>query len=170
MRFGITALAFMLACTVAPRAPAQDAITVEGVIDAPVAAVWKAWTTSAGLAAWLAPHADIDLKVGGLMRTNYDARGKLGDAGSIENRVLSFEPERMLSIQVSKAPADFPFRAKVGQMWTVLYFNATAQGKTSLRIVGLGFGDDAGSKDMKEFFQRGNAYTLEELQKHFSKK
>ncbi len=169
MRINIAALVLVIVGTFAARAEAQDAIAVEGVIDAPVAAVWKAWTTTAGLAAWLAPHVDIDLKVGGLMRTNYDEKGKLGDAGSIENRILSFEPERMLSIQVSKAPADFPFRAKVGQMWTVLYFNPAAQGKTSLRIVAMGFGSDAESQGMKEFFERGNAYTLEELQKHFSK-
>lgn len=169
MRLGITALVLIVASTLAPRLHAQDAIVAEGVIDAPVAAVWKAWTTSAGLEAWLAPHADIELKVGGLMRTNYDAKGKLGDAGAIENRILSFDPERMLSIQVSKAPADFPFRTKASQMWTVLHFTPTTDGKTTLRIVGLGFGNDSESQGMKEFFQRGNAYTLEELQKHFQK-
>ena len=169
MRLSIAAVALVMASAFAARSAGQDAIAVEGVVDAPVATVWKAWTTSAGLMAWLAPHADIDLKVGGLMRTNYDAKGKLGDASSIENRILSFEPERMLSIQVSKAPADFPFRTRVGQMWTVLYLNPVAQGRTSVRIVAMGFGNDDESQQMKEFFERGNAYTVEELQKHFRK-
>lgn len=167
MHRSMTALVLVAAGIFASRAGAQDAIVAEGVVNAPVATVWKAWTTTAGLAAWLAPHVDIDLKVGGLMRTHYDEKGKLGDAGSIENRILSFDPERMLSIQVAKAPADFPFRAKASQMWTVLYFAPAADGKTSLRIVGLGFGSDSESQAMKEFFERGNAYTLGELQKHF---
>lgn len=169
MRASFIAMALVTANLFAECAHAQESIVAEGVVDAPVAEVWKAWTTSSGLKAWLAPHAEIELKVGGLMRTNYDEKGKLGDAGSIENRILSFEPERMLSIQVSKPPANFPFRAIASQMWTVLYFTPTAQGKTTLRIVGLGFGSDSESQGMKEFFQRGNAYTLEELQKHFRK-
>jgi hypothetical protein len=54
-------------------------------------------------------------------------------------------------------------------MWTVLYFMPTADGRTSLRIVGLGFGNDSEAQGMREFFERGNAYTLAELQKHFQK-
>ena len=76
-------------------------------------------------------------------------------------------PERMLSIQVTKAPADFPFKQQVAGMWTVLYFQPTADGKTTLRIVGLGFADDADSSRMKAFFERGNAYTLNRLQQRF---
>ena len=169
MRRNIAALTLVAAGIFATRVGAQDVIAVEGVVNAPVATVWKAWTTAAGLKAWLAPHADFDLRVGGLMRSNYDQKGTLSDSGAIHNRVLSFEPERMLSIQVAKAPASFPFRAKASQMWTVMYFTPTPDGKTSLRIVGLGFGSDKESQDMKEFFERGNAYTLEELQKHFQK-
>jgi uncharacterized protein YndB with AHSA1/START domain len=136
------------------------------VVNAPVSAVWRAWTTTAGLKSWLAPHADIDLRIDGLMRSNYDPKGTLGDQGTIENRVLAYEPERMLSIRVAKAPERFPFKAKVGEMWTVLYFSPTAEGGTKLRIVGLGFGKDEESQRMKEFFEQGNAYTLAQLQKH----
>lgn len=153
----------------AGAAPAAEdgPIVTEGVIDAPVAEVWNAWATSEGLASWLAPQADIDLRVDGLMRANYDPKGTLGDAGTIENRILSFEPERMLSIRVAKAPESFPFKAKVGEMWTVLYFQPAETNKTALRIVGLGFSADEESKRMREFFQQGNAFTLEQLRKHF---
>src|SRR5690349_5860849 len=88
----------------AAQALAADAepIVAEAVVDAPIAAVWNAWTTADGLRAWLAPHADIDLRVGGLMRSNYNAQGRLGDEGTIENRVLAYEPQRMLAIQVAR--------------------------------------------------------------------
>lgn len=152
-----------------PVAHAQSSINAEGVVDAPVARVWEAWTTTPGLQAWLAPHADIQLRIGGLMRTQYDPQGKLTDASAIANRVLAFEPHRMLAIQVTTAPADFPFRARVGEMWTVLYLAPTADGKTAVRIVGLGFGDDAEAQRMREFFDKGNAYTLTQLQQHFSR-
>ncbi len=157
----IAAMAF------AVPAKATESIVAEGVVNAPVLAVWNAWATTAGLKSWLAPHADIDLRVDGLMRSNYDPKGSLGDAGTIENRVLAYEPERMLSIKVSKAPEKFPFKSKVGDMWTVLYFQPTPDGKTTLRIVGMGFGTDEESQKMKEFFKQGNAFTLAQLQKRF---
>ena len=147
---------------------AHETITTEGVIDAPVAKIWSSWTTTSGLKAWLAPHVEIDLRIDGLMRTNYDPKGSLGDSGTIENRVLAFDPERMLSIRVTTAPANFPFKARVSEMWTVLYFQPTPEGKTLLRIVGLGFGGDAESQKMKAFFKQGNDYTLAQLQKRFT--
>ena len=161
LAFSIAALALVV------PARATDSVVTEGVVAAPVAAVWSAWTTTAGLKAWLAPHAEIDLRIDGLMRSNYDPKGSLGDAGTIENRVLAYEPERMLSIKVAKAPEKFPFRARIGDMWTVLYFQPTADGQTLLRIVGMGFGADEESRKMMEYFRQGNAFTLAQLQKRF---
>jgi len=161
LALSVTAMAF------AASAKAIESIVAEGIINAPVVAVWNAWATPAGLKSWLAPHADIDLRVDGLMRTNYDPKGSLGDPGTIENRILAYEPERMLSIKVSKAPEKFPFKSKVGDMWTVLYLMPTPDGKTTLRIVGMGFGTDEESQKMKEFFMQGNAFTLAQLQKRF---
>ncbi len=155
--------------TIAGPVLATESIVAEGVVAAPVATVWNAWTTSAGLRTWLAPHADIDLRVDGIMRSNYNPNETLGDPGTIENRVLSFEPERMLSIKVSKAPEAFPFKNRIDDMWTVLYFQSTKDGKTMLRIVGMGFGTDEESQKMKEFFKQGNAFTLALLQRHFEK-
>ena len=159
---------FSLAAWTLPT-KAQEFIVTEGVVAAPVSAVWSAWTTTAGLKSWLAQHVDIDLRIDGLMRTNYDPKGSLGDPGTIENKVLSFEPEKMFSIRVAKAPEKFPFKNKIGEMWTVLYFQPTPDGKTMLRIVGLGFGIDEESQRMKDFFKQGNAFTLTQLQKHFAR-
>jgi uncharacterized protein YndB with AHSA1/START domain len=166
-RFAILAIVSLV---VSPTALPQsyESIVSEGIVNAPPVEVWKAWTTSEGLQSWLAPHADIDLRIGGLMRTNYSAAGKLDDAESIANRVLAFEPERMLTIQVAKTPESFPFKNAVKSMWTVLYFQPTTDGKTLVRVVGLGFSTDEESQKMKAFFARGNAFTLEELQAHFA--
>ena len=163
------ALLTLVVCLLASasQAKASESIVTEGVVSAPVAAVWNAWATTAGLKSWLAPHADIDLRIDGLMRSNYDPKGSLGDSGTIENRVLAYEPERMLSIKVAKAPEKFPFVSRIGDMWTVLYLYPTPDGKTRLRIVGMGFGTDVESQKMKEFFKEGNAYTLAQLQKRF---
>lgn len=173
MKRALGALAILVALILSGgRASAQkvDPIVSEAILEAPVDAVWAAWTTSEGLRAWLAPHAETELRLGGLMRTNYDAKGSLGDPGTIENTILSFEPRRMLSIKVSKAPQTFPFPNAIQQMWTVLYFEPAGADRTRLRVVGLGFGPDEESQKMRAFFERGNQMTLEQLQLHFSKK
>ena len=167
MRLFRNAIALVLGLFALAQAQAGDSITAEAIVDARVEEVWAAWTTPAGLRAWLAPHADIELRVGGLMRTNYSPDGSLGDSSSIENRILAFEPERMLSVQVARAPANFPFKLEVSDMWTVLYFEPLLEGKTRVRIVGLGFTASEQSQKMKAFFERGNAHTLAQLQKRF---
>lgn len=154
-------------CTATAGAQVGDTIITEGIVTAPPAAVWAAWTTAEGLQSWLAPQADIELRIDGLMRTNYNPKGKLGDAGTIENTILAFEPERLLSIRVAKAPDDFPFKRSIASMWTVMYFQSSGDGNTFLRIVGLGFGPDEDSQKMKAYFSQGNAYTLAQLQKRF---
>ena len=76
----------------------------------------------------------------------------------------------MLSIQVTNPPAKFPYKDTVKNMWTVIYFADAGPGRTRLRIVGLGFGDDEESRKLREFFDKGNAYTLKKLQDKFASK
>jgi uncharacterized protein YndB with AHSA1/START domain len=158
----VVSFALMILCAPASAQDTSPLIT-EGVVEAPVDAVWAAWTTNDGLKSWLAPHASIDLRIGGLMRTNYNAAGVLGDAQTIENTILSFEPERMLSIKVTKVPEGFPFPTAVQDMWTVMYFEPDGESQTRVRVVSLGFGADEESQQMRAYFERGNAYTIEQL-------
>lgn len=151
------------------KAESNSTLRHEAMIDAPAKEVWKAFTTSEGLKSWMAPHASIDLRVGGKMLANYHADGKLGDENTIENTILSFEPERMISIQATKPPAGFPFKASIKDMWSVMYFEPVGADRTRLSLCGMGFKDDAESMKMREFFDKGNAYTLEQLRKKFGR-
>ena len=159
----------LIAPVVSEGAQDPSPLVHETVVEAPVEQVWAAWTTSAGLRAWLAPHADFELRLGGKMRANYQADGVLGDAGTIENTILAFEPQRMLAIKVTKAPAGFPFPNAVERMWTVLYFTPASATRTHVRVVSLGFGSDAESRGMRDFFAEGNAATLSQLQALFQR-
>lgn len=141
-----------------------DPLVHEGSIGAPIETVWRAWTTSEGLRSWLAPHAEIELRIGGKMRTNYNAAGSLSDAQTIENTILSYEPYRMLSFRVTKAPADFPFADVVKDMWTVIYFESPEPTQTIVRVVSLGFTAATQSQAMRAFFDQGNAATIRQMQ------
>ncbi len=145
-------------------------LVTAGVIEAPVQAVWAAMTTKEGQESWNVSHAEIDLKVGGKMLTHYDAKGRIGDSNTIENIILSFEPNHMLSIRVGNPPDKFPFKNAVKNVWHVLHFEEVGPSRTRLSIVGLGYSDDDESKKLRAFFDDGNAYTLKKLQEKFSGK
>ena len=163
----------VLALAVVPsvgRAQDVGPLVVEGLVNAPLDQVWAAYTTKAGLESWMVAHAEIDLKIGGKLKTQYDPAGTTDDDKSIENTILSYEPMRMVSLKVSRAPQGFPFPTAITNMWTVVYFEAKGEKATWVREVSMGFGKDEESQKMREFFKRGNAITLEELQKRFAAK
>jgi uncharacterized protein YndB with AHSA1/START domain len=142
----------------------------EGIVAAPLDDVWTAFTTKDGQESWMVAHSEIDLKIGGQMRTHYDPKGSIGDTKTIVNTIICYDPKRMLSLKVSKPPDGFPFPNAVKNMWTVIYFEANGPTTTRVRTVSLGFRDDAESKKMRAFFDRGNAFTLKKLQEKFASK
>ena len=150
------------------RAQDDDRLVHESIVNAPPDQVWAAFATKAGLESWMAAHAEIEIKLGGAMKTQYDPKGTTGDARAIESTILSYEPLRMLSFKVAKAPQGFPFPNAIKNMWTVVYFDAQGEKATRVRVVSMGFGKDDESKKMREFFNRGNAFTLQLLQKRFA--
>ncbi len=174
MRIKLLMLMLAAVCgTVPPPAYGQgedSRLVHEGVVDAPPKNVWAAFTTKEGQESWMVAHSEVELKVGGLMRAHYDPKGAIGDPRTIENTIISYDPGRMLSIRVTKAPEGFPFPNAVKGMWTVIYFEAAGPRATRVRFVGLGFGGDEESKKMRSFFDKGNAYTLKKLQERFAPK
>lgn len=145
---------------------AAEPQVTEGFINAPVAQVWRIFTTSEGFKATGVAHAEVDLRIGGAIRSHYDPKGTLGDPGTIVNEILAYEPERMLAIRIREAPATFPYRNAMKSTWTVIYFTPSGE-MTHLRIVGLGYQDDPESLEMRTFFERGNRFTIDHLAKPF---
>ena len=140
---------------------------VEAIVQAPVEAVWKVWTTAEGFRAIGVAHAEVDLRVGGLMRTHYDPKGVLGDEGTIENQIIAYEPQRMLAVRIHKPPAKFPFKTAWRDTWTVVTLTDLGDGRTNVRCAGMGYTADPESQAMRRFFKMGNDFTLKKLQAHF---
>ena len=162
----VTALA---ASTLLAQNPANDAPSFvnEGTIDAPVQAVWNVWTSGEGYKALGAAKADVDLRLGGLIRSHYNPAGVLGDEGTIVNRILAYEPLRMLAIRIDKTPKGFPFKEAWKQTWTVVTLSDLGDGRTRVRVASMGFGADEESVAMRRFFEVGNDTVLKALQSHF---
>lgn len=136
---------------------------VEETINASVDEVWAAWTTKAGLQTWMAPIVEVDFRVGGTFQTNYNPQEKIGAPGTIENTIIAYDPKRMLSIKVTKAPAGFPFPNAIKNVWTIIYFSEVSPSSTNVTIVTVGYTDTEESRKMRQFFAAGNAHTLKSL-------
>ena len=146
---------------------ADTPLVTEAIINAPVAEVWKLFTTGPGLETWRAAHADIELKVGGLLRTHPDPNGALGDARTSIEEILSFEPQRMLSLKVQRPASDFAYPRALQGVWSVTYFQPLEPGMTNVRIVSLGYSDDPESQQLRAYVGKSNAQDLERLQRRF---
>ncbi len=138
-----------------------------GVVNAPVADVWKAFTDEDEVVTWMTPLAEIDLSVGGLFRTNYNPEGEIGDPTTIVNKIISFEPERMLSMQNVQVPEGFPWELNFQQTWSVIYFEPMGPDQTRLRVVGLGYGEGGDWDTLYDYFKGANAQVLDALKKKF---
>jgi len=135
----------------------------ERIINAPIADVWRVWSTSDGYKAVGVALADVDFRIGGLIRARYSADGRLGDDQTIENEILAFEPPHMIAFRIHKPPATFPFKEAWKHTWTVVTLTSLADGRTHVRAASLGYGTDPESVAMRMFFERGNAQTFDTL-------
>lgn len=135
----------------------------EAVFNVPVQRVWEVFTTSEGYKKFGVALADVDFRIGGLMRSNYKADGTLGDPGTIEQTILAYEPMRMFAFRCTRVPEGFPFPDAMKQTWSVAYFDDLGGGRTRLTLKGFGYTDAPDSTKMREFFDAGNAWTMDKL-------
>lgn len=152
-----------IAAVVADTSP----LVVEGVINAPPAEVWKVFSTPDGFKAFGVAQCDMDFRPGGLLRTHYNSKGVIGDEGTIQNRILAYEPERMIAFNIDKPPAGFPFPNAYKSVWSVASLADLGDGRTSLRLTQVGYTADEESQKMREFFKNGNAWSMKKLQSKF---
>jgi uncharacterized protein YndB with AHSA1/START domain len=139
----------------------------EVVVNAPIDEVWSVFTTKEGWESWAVPFANVDFEVGGIIETSYDAAARLGDPSNIRNRILSYLPYRMLSIQAVQAPPDFAHAELLPSLHSVIEFERLGDDQTRVAISGVGYGDGKGYDELLGFFRYGNAWTFERLAKRF---
>ena len=164
------ALVLLMPIAAWAQAPAgAPSFVNEGVVAAPIEDVWKTWSTSEGYRSLGVALADVDLRLGGLIRSRYGADGTLGDEQTIENEIIAYEPPRMIAIRIHKTPANFPFKEAWKHTWTVVTLTPVDGNRTNIRVASLGFGSDPESLAMRRFFERGNEQTIKTLIARFAK-
>jgi uncharacterized protein YndB with AHSA1/START domain len=137
-------------------------------VEASLDDVWKALTTSAGLASWMAPVVEVNLRVGGTIKSNYNPQAKIGDPGTITLNILSYEPRRVLSFNF-KTPPDKPDIRAAEETWTVIRLEELALNLTRVQETMIGWGQGEAADKAYAFFKWGNAYEHEKLRKRFAR-
>lgn len=137
------------------------------VVPAPRAQVWTAFTTSEGYRTWATPLASVDLKIGGIIETNYNPAARLGSPDNIRNQITAYVPERLLVLRNVQAPAGFPGAAEFAQTAVVIELASPTPQTTRVTLSGVGYGAGPVFDNLYRQFEWANAYSLAELKARF---
>jgi uncharacterized protein YndB with AHSA1/START domain len=136
----------------------EKVLMLEVTVPAPLAEVWKAFTTSEGLSTWLTPGAVVDLREGGEWTAHFPG----GSTGG--GTILSFVPEKELVVS-ALAPDKFP---AVRAARTRAQFNFEARGGSTLvRLTQTGWKEGDEWVKAYEYLTVGNAQLLATLHHRF---
>jgi uncharacterized protein YndB with AHSA1/START domain len=157
----------ILAFVAAGRAASVEPVVIEGIVNAPIEQVWKAFTTKEGIESWMVTKTEFQLRVGATWRTSYSKDSNLNDDASIHHTILAYDPGRMLAFRTIKTPRNFPFPNAISKTWNVVYFEPAGIGRTKVTTHMLGYEDNEESQKMRTFFEAGNKTTMDSLVKKF---
>jgi uncharacterized protein YndB with AHSA1/START domain len=135
-----------------PDTSADRVIRGEVVVDAPVAEVWKVWTTEEGIKSFFAPECNIELRVDGPFEMFFLLDEEPGRRGGEGVRFLAVQPEKMLSFTWN-APPHLP---DARSQWThvVLRFFEADGGRTRLTLAHDGWGQGGEWDEAYAYFER----------------
>jgi uncharacterized protein YndB with AHSA1/START domain len=165
---GAAALALLLlAATALPAAAAERAIELSIEVDAPIAEVWRSWTTREGVREFFAPDADVVLAVGGPYEIFFLPDAPPGMKGGDGNRVLAFDPPHMLSLTWN-APPSLP-EVRPQRTHVTVRLAALGEARTRVTLRHDGWGDGGQWDDAFAYFQRAwGERVLPRLAKRFT--
>ena len=133
-------------------------------VKASIQDVWNAYTTKKGWESWAVPLAEINLKVGGFIKTNYNPQGKIGDSTTIVTHIINYVPEKLITLQAELTP-NFPefMKADAKDFYNVIYFSDIEDGYISVKSYGIGYKNNPKYLSLMNFFIPANEKSLMKL-------
>ncbi len=127
-------------------------------VNVPIDSVWNAYTTKNGWESWATALAEVDIKNGGLIRTNYNKNGKIGDSTTIVLHVKNYVPKKLITLQ-AELTKNFPefMKADEKDLYNLVYFESIKPSVTKVTSYGIGYKNNAKYKGLLNFFVKGNA-------------
>jgi uncharacterized protein YndB with AHSA1/START domain len=140
----------------------------ELIVSASLADVWAAFTTEEGLQTWAAPVVEVDLRMGGSFKSNYDPEAEIGDPGTISVTFVNYVPLKLLTLQ---AELGDPFPEEIRQaqqrLYNILEFEEVDPERTRIVSWGVGYGKGGSWDEFMSFFIEGNEWSFSMLLKRF---
>lgn len=152
----------------APAQPLAPDIVVTKVIDAPVAEVWKAWTTAEGIESFFAPKAaKVVAEPGGAFELWFGLDQPEGQRGSEGCMFHSVVPMRQLVFEWN-APPTLP---TIRRLRTLVYldFSEVDGNRTSLTLRNFGYGQGEDWMKAKTYFASAWPAVMASLEKRYAK-
>ena len=155
-----------LGCSVAMAGPLDEREVVkDAVIDAPLDAVWQAWTTSEGIVSFFSPEAIVEPKPGGAFFLHFNPFAPPGLKGADDMRVLAVQEKKLISFTWN-APPHLP-EARAQRTFVTVRFAPEGESKTRVRLRHLGWGEGGQWDQAYTYFDRAWGSVLAQLQKRF---
>jgi len=151
--------------TSSPAIAAERAIDESVVVKAPIAKVWEAWTTSAGIKTFFAPDARIEARVDGPFQVYMNPLAAPGAKGADDMVILALQAPTMLSFTWN-AP---PHLAEVRKQRTYVTVRLASQGEgeTLVTLHHGGWGTGAEWDQAYAYFTKAWPAVLKNLQRSF---
>lgn len=133
-------------------------------VKAPLEKVWKAYTTKKGWESWAVPLAEVNLKVGGTIKTNYNKAGLIGDSTTITTHIVNYVPQKLITLQ-AEITDNFPdfMKKEADDFYNVIYFNDQGNGQTTVTSYGIGYKNTPKYLELMNYFIPANEKTIMSL-------
>lgn len=163
----VTPLAAEVENTSYTAADGSRVLRHEGIVDAPVAKVWEAFTTTEGVISWMVPKAVVDFGIGGTLESSYSLDAEIPSPDNIKHEFLAYLPNEMIAMRVIQCPPGTPHKEILEELWAVITFEPVGDDQTRVAIAGVGYREGEGYDAVYNFFDQGNSWTFTQLQKLF---
>lgn len=177
MRLAIAALLFAMSAPAAGAEPVSVARHQEAdgshslvhmvVVDAPVAEVWAAISTSEGWKGWAVPVAWTPEGAPDILETSYSPAARPDDPSTIKQQLLVRIPPRLMAFRTIKSPTGFPDFATFSKVTSVFELEPVGPARTRVRLTGTGYADTESGRQLLGLFEQGNRISLESLRSRF---
>jgi len=130
-------------------------------IKAPINKVWKAFTSKEGYELWAAPLAEIDFRLGGTIKTNYNKGAKIGDEGTNTLNIVNYVHQKTLTLQAANFPPSM--QADADRLFNVINFTKLSNNKTRVESYGIGYRNTPQYLQILNYFIPANEQLLNKL-------
>ena len=127
------------------------------IVNVALDSVCNAYTTKKGWESWATSIAEVDFKINGLIRTNYNKDGEIGDDSTITLHVINYIPKHMLTLQ-AEITKNFPEFMKTDEkdLFNMVLFEEISPSKTKVVSYGIGYKNNKKYMSLMKFFIQGN--------------